>query len=79
MNTASGFSDPLVTDAPLPFHELCARINDRIAALLDAKDVPERFKKVQEQTRTSLEVIGRALEQYRLVTAMWGTIWKVSD
>jgi FAD synthetase len=67
MNTASGFSDPLVSDTPLPFHELCARIHDRIATFLDAKDVSDRVKNVQQQTRTSLDVIGRALEQYRLV------------
>jgi hypothetical protein len=77
MNTAAGFSDPLVTDTPLPFHELCARIHDRIAAFLDAKDVSDRFKNVQEQTRTSLAVIEKALDQYRLVMAMWGTMWKV--
>jgi hypothetical protein len=76
MNTASGFSDPLVTDTPLPFHELCARIHDRIATFLDAKDVSDRFKNVQEQTRVSLAVIEKALEQYRLVVAMWGTMWK---
>jgi hypothetical protein len=79
MNTASGFPDPLVTDAPLPFHELCARIHDRIAAFLDAKDVSERFRNVQEQTRISLDAIGRALEQYRLVVTMWGTVWRGSD
>jgi FAD synthetase len=78
MNTASGFSDPLVTDTPLPFHELCARIHDRIAAFVDAKDVSDRFKNVQQQTRISLAVIEKALEQYRLVMAMWGTMWKGS-
>jgi FAD synthetase len=65
MNAASGFSEPLVTDTPLPFHELCAKIHDRIAAFLDATDVPDRVKSVQEQTRISLDVIGKALAQYR--------------
>jgi FAD synthetase len=69
MNTASGFSDPLVSDTPLPFHELCARIHGRIATFLDAKDVSDRVKNVQQQTRISLDVIGRALEQHRLVMA----------
>jgi FAD synthetase len=68
MNTATGFSDPLVSDTPLPFHELCARIHDRIAAFLDAKDVPERVKSVQEQTRVALGVIEEALARYRSVT-----------
>jgi FAD synthetase len=66
MNTATGFSEPLVTDTPLPFHELCARIHDRIAAFLDAKDASERVKSVQEQTRVSLGVIDEALTRYRL-------------
>ena len=65
MNTASGFSDPLVNNTPPPFHELCARINDRITTFLDAKDVSDRIKNVQEQTRISLEVIAEALERYR--------------
>lgn len=66
MNTDSGFSDPLVTDTPLPFRDLCARIHDRIAAFLDASDVSERVKNVQQQTLVSLEVIDQALEQYSL-------------
>ncbi|KAF1839418.1 adenine nucleotide alpha hydrolases-like protein [Decorospora gaudefroyi] len=66
MNTASGFSDPLVTDTPLPFPELCARIHDRIRTFLDAKNVSDRIRNVQAQTRISLDVIGEALEQYRL-------------
>ncbi|KAI4689957.1 uncharacterized protein J4E84_004138 [Alternaria hordeiaustralica] len=66
MNTASGFSDPLVSDTPLPFDELCTRINDRIVTFLDATDVSDRVKNVQEQTRTSLRVIGEALEKYSL-------------
>jgi FAD synthetase len=77
MNAASGFSDPLVTDTPLPFHELCARIHERIGAFLDAKDVSDRVKNVQEQTRISLQVIAKALELYRFVTAMWGNMWKL--
>lgn len=66
MNTDSGFSDPLVSDTPLPFHELCARIHDRITTFLDARDVSERVKNVQEQTRLSLDIIAEALEQYSL-------------
>ncbi|KAI0626717.1 CysH 3-phosphoadenosine 5-phosphosulfate sulfotransferase (PAPS reductase)-FAD synthetase [Pyrenophora tritici-repentis] len=66
MNTASGFSDPLVTNTPPPFNELCARIDDRISTFLDAKHVSDRIKNVQEQTRTSLEVIAEALERYSL-------------
>jgi hypothetical protein len=78
MNTASGFSDPLVSDTPQPFDELCTRINDRIATFLDAKDVSERVKNVQEQTRTSLRVIGEALEKYRWVLTVWGEMRKLA-
>lgn len=67
MNTATGFSDPLVSDTPLPFHDLCARIHDRISAFLDAKNVPERVRSVQEQTRVAVGVIDQALARYRSV------------
>jgi FAD synthetase len=70
MNSATGFAEPLVTDTPLPFHELCARIHDRIAAFLDAKDVSERVKSVQGQTREALSVIEEALTRYRWVVAV---------
>jgi len=66
MASASGFSEPLVSDTPLPFHDLCARIHTRITSLLDTKDAPEKIKNVQEQTRVALDVIDRALEQYSL-------------
>jgi FAD synthetase len=77
MNTASGFSDPLVTDTPLPFHELCTRIHDRIAAFLAAEHVSNRVKNVQEQTRISLGVISEALEKYRLVMTVGRNTWKL--
>lgn len=64
-NTAFGFEEPLVTDTPRPFPEQCARIRDRVDAFLDAKDVSDRVKSVQEQTRTALGVIEKALDQYR--------------
>ena len=67
MNTAAAFPEPLVSDTPLPFHDLCARIHDRIAVFLDAKPVSDRVKSVQAQTRVSLDIIDRALEQYRWV------------
>jgi FAD synthetase len=65
MNSATGFAEPLVTDTPLPFHELCARIHDRISAFLDAKDASERVKSVQGQTREALGIIEEALTRYR--------------
>ncbi|KAF1955796.1 adenine nucleotide alpha hydrolases-like protein [Byssothecium circinans] len=58
--------EPLVPDTPLPFPELCARIHGRIAAFLDEKNVSERVKSVQAQTRISLQVIAEALERYKL-------------
>ena len=73
MKTDAGFSDPLVSDTPLPFRTLCARIHGRIATFLDAQDVPDRVKSVQEQTRVSLDVIGEALDRYRWVVIMWRT------
>jgi FAD synthetase len=66
MNHASlGLEEPLVTDTPRPFPEQCARIHDRIDAFLGAKHVSDRVKSVQEQTRTALGVIEKALDQYR--------------
>lgn len=70
MNSATGFAEPLVCDTPLPFHELCARIHDRIAAFLDARDVSQRVKNVQGQTREALSVIEEALARYRWVFRM---------
>jgi FAD synthetase len=63
--TSLGSEEPLVTDTPRPFPEQCARIHDRIDAFLGAKDVSDRVKSVQEQTRTALDVIEKALDQYR--------------
>lgn len=70
MKSATGFAEPLVSDTPLPIHELCARIHDRIAAFLDAKDVSQRVKNVQGQTREALSVIEEALARYRCVFRM---------
>jgi hypothetical protein len=72
MNTATGFAEPLVTDTPLPFDELCAKIHGRIAAFLDAKHVPTRLESVQRQTRDALSVIEEALARYRWVAAASG-------
>jgi FAD synthetase len=69
MNTATGFEEPLVTDTPLPFHELSTKIHDRISAFLDADHVPERWSNVQRQTREALGVIDEALTRYRWVVA----------
>jgi FAD synthetase len=66
MNTAFGFAEPLVTDTPLPFQEQCARIHDRIDAFLHEEQVSDRTRSVQEQTRISLGVIEKALDQYSL-------------
>jgi FAD synthetase len=65
MNTATGFAEPLVSDTPLPFHELSTKIHERISAFLDAKD--ERLSSVQRQTREALGVIDEALTRYRWV------------
>lgn len=70
-NTALGFEEPLVTDTPRPFPEQCARIHERINAFLAAKDVPDRVKSVQQQTRSALDVIEKALDQYRWVTSVF--------
>ncbi|EMD95486.1 hypothetical protein COCC4DRAFT_35298 [Bipolaris maydis ATCC 48331] len=66
MKSASPFPDPLVSDAPLPLHQLCARINDRITTFLDAQNVSQRVKNVQQQTQTSLQVLAEALDRYTL-------------
>jgi FAD synthetase len=70
MNTATGFAEPLVTDTPLPFHELSTKINDRITAFLNAENVPERLSNVQRQTREALAVIDEALTRYRWVVSV---------
>ena len=64
-HTALGFEEPLVTDTPRPFSEQCARIHERIDAFLRAKDVSDRVRSVQEQTHVALDVIEKALDQYR--------------
>jgi FAD synthetase len=63
----SHHTEPLVSDTPLPFPELCAKIHDRIYAFLEDKDVSPRLKSLQEQTRTALGVISEALDKYRYV------------
>lgn len=63
--TPLGFEEPLVTDTPRPFSEQCTRIHERIDVFLGAKDVSDRVKSVQEQTRAALDVIEKALDQYR--------------
>lgn len=73
MNTAFGFAEPLVADTPLPFPEQCARIHDRIDAFLHEEHVSDRTRSVQEQTRTSLAIIEKALDQYRCVAARSST------
>lgn len=57
-------ASPLVSDSPLPFPELCARIHGRITAFLGEKNVSARVKSVQEQTAMSLGVIAEALDKY---------------
>ena len=63
--TTNGLPSPLVTDTPLPLPTLCARIYERIEAFLHADGLPTRLKAVQQQTRISLDVIAKALEDYR--------------
>jgi FAD synthetase len=56
----------LIADPDLAFPTLCAKINDRITAFLAEDDVDPRLRSVQAQTRTALDVISRALDQYAL-------------
>jgi FAD synthetase len=56
----SHYIEPLVSDTPLPFPDLCARIHDRIYAFLEKKDVSPRLKSLQE-------LIAEALDKYRYV------------
>jgi len=58
-------ASPLVADTPLPFSDVCARIHDRITAFLEEKDVSERVKSVQRQTKISLDVLAEALDKYQ--------------
>ncbi|KAF2273036.1 adenine nucleotide alpha hydrolases-like protein [Westerdykella ornata] len=63
---SNGPTSPLVNDVHLPFPQVCKRINDRINAFLEEKDVSSRLQSVQEQTRNSLAVIEEALDKYTL-------------
>lgn len=63
----SHHTEPLVSDAPLPFPQLCAKLHHRIHAFLDTKDVSPSLKSLQEQIRTALGVIAEALEKYTYV------------
>jgi hypothetical protein len=75
----NGPAPPLVGATPLPFPQLCASIHTRVAALLDQKDAPSRVKSLQDQTRTSLEVIEKALDQYKYVeTVPFVATWSCS-
>ena len=58
-------ASPLVSDIPLPFPDLCAKIHARVTAFLEEPDVSDRAKGVQQQTRISLDIIKKALDQYR--------------
>jgi len=53
------------TSPPLP--EVCARLNDQIAKFLARPPRTELLSRVQKQTRISLEVVRRALAEYRCV------------
>jgi FAD synthetase len=59
--------ESLLPDAQLPLHELCARIHERIEKFLAEDFEDEGLGRVQRQTRSSLEVIEKTLERYRLV------------
>lgn len=62
---------PLVPVPPLPFPDLCARLDDRISAFLRDDDVKDaRLRAVQEQTRSALGVIEDALQRYRYACSL---------
>lgn len=70
VDAPNGPTSPLVGDAPLPLPLQCAKIYDRLTAFLEEKDASPRVKSVQEQTRISLDVIEKALDQYRYVITL---------
>lgn len=58
--------DPLVPESPLPFPDLCTRLDDRITAFLRDDTVTDtRLLAVQEQTRIALGAIEEALQRFR--------------
>jgi FAD synthetase len=57
----------LFPDTQLPLHELCASIHERIESFLADDLEDEGLRRVQRQTRSSLNVIEEALERYRWV------------
>ncbi|EKG13467.1 Phosphoadenosine phosphosulfate reductase [Macrophomina phaseolina MS6] len=59
---------PLIPDSPpLPFADLCARLDARLSAFLrEDNQQNARVRAVQEQTQTTLAVIQEALQRYNL-------------
>jgi len=45
----------------------CAEVNTRVEAFLNAEPKTDRIRKVQEQSRLSLRILGEALDRYRYV------------
>ena len=60
----------------LTFPEVCARVHGKVEAFLNKEAKDQRVRAVQEQTRTSLNVIGEALRKYRYVHV---SIWDRDD
>ena len=70
-------SSSYVNDAEgLTFPEVCERVYGKVEAFLNKEAKSERVKAVQEQTRTSLNVIEEALRKYRYVDA---DLWNGED
>ena len=46
---------------------ICAEVAAKVSAFLESEPETPLLRRVQEQTRTALGVIGQALERYRYV------------
>lgn len=56
--------DSFLPEQQLPLAELCTHINAKVTAFLETEPKDEAMRRVQDQTRISLNVIDEALKRY---------------
>lgn len=52
------------SSASAPLADICADLHTRVTRFLEAEGVSEQVKRTQEQARTSVRVIEKALQSY---------------
>jgi len=61
----AGRTETIAKDDEPYLPALCAKVNARVNAFLDAEPATERLRSVQEQARLSLKIFHEALDRYR--------------